>query len=319
MQGTAARSDTEVLLVGPLAPRMAEMVAEAFPVHELPANPRREAFLAEVGDGIRAIATGSSRAVVDKALLDKLPNLEIISSFGVGHDHIDLDAAQARRIAVTTTPDILNDEVADTAIALLLSTIRQIPRAEAYLRSGLWPQGAFGYSQSLRDRCVGILGLGRIGAAIARRLEGFDVPIAYHGRTKQIGQPYRYFESLEDMAAHVDTLIIAAPGGSSTERLVDEDILRALGPRGVLINIARGSIVDESALIEALQSGTILAAGLDVFANEPHVPSELLALDQLVLLPHIGSASEFTRGRMIELVIENLRAWDSGQQLLTPL
>jgi lactate dehydrogenase-like 2-hydroxyacid dehydrogenase len=243
-----------------------------------------------------------------------------VSSFGVGYDRIDTRAAAQRGIVVTNTPDVLTEEVADTTLGLLLATVREMPQAERYLRAGRWPEGDFRYSRAtLRNRTAGIVGLGRIGRAIARRLDAFLVPVAYHNRSRQTDVAYRYYDSLVAMARDVDILIVVTPGGDGTRHLIDAMVLEALGPNGILINIARGSVVDEQALIHALRNGTVLAAGLDVFEREPHVPVELMALDNVVLLPHIGSASVYTRDAMDQLVVDNLVAWFDGRGPLTPV
>jgi lactate dehydrogenase-like 2-hydroxyacid dehydrogenase len=257
---------------------------------------------------------------VDDALLAALPKLQIISSFGVGYDHIDANAAARRGIIVTHTPDVLTEEVADTAIGLLLNTVRELPQSERYLRAGKWPAGNFPLSRAtLRDRTVGMVGLGRIGIAIARRLEAFGVPVVYHTRHPRPELGYRHYPRLVDMARDVDTLIVIVPGGPATKNMIDAEILAALGPNGIVINVARGSVIDEPALIAALREGTILAAGLDVFVAEPNVPEELLAMDNVVLLPHVGSASEFTRAKMDQLLVDNIRAWAAGKPPLTPV
>src|SRR3984957_2851622 len=229
---------------------------------------------------------------IDDALLATLPKLQIISSFGVGYDHIDANAAARRGIVVTHTPDVLTEEVADTAVGLLLFTGRGLPRAERHVRAGQWPKGHYPLSRAtLRNRTVGLVGMGRIGLAIARRLDAFGGPVVYHTRTKRPELAYRHYAGLTDMARDVDTLIVIVPGGGKTRNMIDAEVLEALGPHGILINVARGSVVDEHALIAALKAGKIMAAGLDVFANEPEVPAELLAMDNVVLLPHLGSAS----------------------------
>jgi len=214
---------------------------------------------------------------------------------------------------------VLDDEVADTAMALTIMAVRRLPQAERFLREGKWVENSFPLTASLRGRTMGILGLGRIGRAIADRAKSFGLDIAYHGRREQPDVPYRYHASLLDMAKACDILMVAAPGGPETRRLVDAEVLRALGSDGVLINIARGSLVDEQALIEALRTGVILAAGLDVLDNEPHVPAELIALDNAVLLPHVGSASVKTRRAMADCVVDNLVAWSEGRPPLTPV
>ena len=257
---------------------------------------------------------------IDDALLATLPKLQIISSFGVGYDHIDANAAAKRGIVVTHTPDVLTEEVADTAIGLLLNTVRELPQSERYLRAGKWPEGNYPLSRAtLRDRTVGMVGLGRIGIAIARRLEAFGVPVVYHTRQPRPELSYRHYPQLVDMAPDVDTLIVIVPGGAATKNMIDAKVLEALGPNGIVINVARGSVIDEPALIAALREGKILAAGLDVFVAEPHVPEELLAMDNVVLLPHVGSASEFTRAKMDQLLVDNIRAWAAGKPPLTPV
>ena len=261
-----------------------------------------------------------AHAPVDEAYMRQFPNLEIIASFGVGYDNIDAKAAARRGIAVTNTPGVLDDEVADTALGLMLMTVRQLPQAERYLRAGQWSaKGAFPLSPSLRGRTVGVLGLGRIGKAIARRVSAFGLDVVYHGRHAQTDVPYRYYSSLIDMARAADILIVVAPGGPATRHIINAEVLEALGPDGVLINIARGSLVDEKALIEALRTGKILAAGLDVFEKEPNAPEELISLDNAVLLPHVGSASVKTRRAMAECVVSNVFAWADGKAPLTPV
>ena len=295
-----------------------DLIGARLPLHRLWLEPNPDLWLAEWGPRIRAIAVaGHIRA--DEAYMRRFPSLEIISSFGVGYDHIDAKAAARLGIIVTNTPGVLDDEVADTALGLMLMAVRQLPQAERYLRAGLWPKSAYPLTPSLRGRTVGIVGLGRIGKAIATRVSAFGLDIVYHGRNPQAGVGYRYYPSLVEMAKASDILIIVAPGGPSTRHIVNAEVLEALGPDGVLINIARGSLVDESALIEALRTGKILAAGLDVYDNEPNVPAELIALPNAVLLPHVGSASVKTRQAMAECVVENLFGWADGKPPLTPV
>jgi lactate dehydrogenase-like 2-hydroxyacid dehydrogenase len=297
---------------------ISELIAKRLPLHRLWLEPNPDLWLAEWAPRIRAIAlAGHFRA--DDAYIQRFPSLEIIASFGVGYDHIDAKAAARQGIIVTNTPGVLDDEVADTALGLMLMTVRQLPQAERYLRAGFWPKGAYPLTPSLRDRTVGIIGLGRIGRAIATRVSAFGLDVVYHGRNPQADVAYRYFPSLVDMAKASDILIVVAPGGPSTRHIVNADVLEALGPDGVLINIARGSLVDEAALIEALKTGEILAAGLDVYENEPSVPAELIALPNAVLLPHVGSASVKTRQAMAECVVANLFAWADGKPPLTPV
>ena len=248
------------------------------------------------------------------------PELEIVASFGVGYDHIDALAAGKRGIIVTHTPDVLTEEVADTAIGLLICTVRELPQAERYLRGGKWRKGNYPLSRAtLRNRSVGLIGMGRIGLAIARRLEAFGMPIAYHARRPRPGLAYRHYAGLIDMARDVDTLIVIVPGGAATRNMIDANVLEALGPDGILINVARGSVVDEPALIAALRARKIMAAGLDVFVAEPEVPDELLTMENVVLLPHLGSASVFTREKMDQLLVDNILAWAAREPPLTPV
>ena len=251
---------------------------------------------------------------------ERLPTLEIIASFGVGYDGIDLAAAAERGVIVTNTPDVLTEEVADTALGLLLMTVRELSAAERYLRAGRWPaEGPYPLSPSLRDRTVGIVGLGRIGMAIARRLDAMRVRVVYHSRRARADASYRHYDNLRAMAADADVLLVIVPGTAATRHLVNAAILEALGPNGILINVGRGSVVDEAALVSALKAGTIRSAGLDVFANEPHVPADLIALPNAVLLPHVGSASVHTRNSMGELVVDNLKSWFHDGRPLTPV
>jgi len=271
----------------------------------------------EARAGIRGVAVAGGHKRIDGAWMDTLPELEIVSSLGVGYDHVDAREAARRGVVVTHTPDVLTGEVADLAMCLLLSTIRQIPQADRFLRAGHWLKGAMPLTTTLRERKVGILGLGRIGKAIAKRLDASDVTVEYHGRNPQEGVSYRYHPTLLGMAKACDVLLVVASGGAETHHIVNAEVLKALGPDGILINVGRGSVVDEAALIEALQNKTILSAGLDVFEDEPRVPPALIALDHVVLLPHVGSASVYTRKAMAQLVVDNLVAWFDGRGALT--
>lgn len=272
----------------------------------------------EMATSVRGIA---NFAGVNAALIDALPNLEIIASFGVGYDSVDARHAAGRGIVVTNTPDVLTEEVADTALGLLINTVRELPRAEAYLRAGRWEgEGAYKLTRAtLRGRRAGIFGMGRIGMAIARRLEAFGLSVAYHNRRQVEGLAYDYHPTLVSLAEAVDTLISVVPGGASTSKAVDMEVLKALGPNGVFVNIGRGSTVDEEALIAALSDGTILAAGLDVFADEPRVPQALIDLPNASLLPHVGSASVHTRNAMADLVADNLESWFRKGEAITPV
>ena len=298
---------------------VADSIAERLPLHRLWLEADPDAWFAQWGPLIRAVATGGPHLAMDEAFMRRLPNLEIIASFGVGYDLIDARAAARSGVIVTNTPGVLDDEVADTAMGLTIATVRRIPQAERFLRSGQWRGGPFPLTASLRDRTLGILGLGRIGRAIATRARAFGLEVVYHGRNPKADVPYRYYPSLIEMAKACDILIVTAPGGPATRHIVNAEVLDALGPDGVLVNIARGSLVDEAALIEALRTGQILAAGLDVFENEPQVPDELIALDNAVLLPHVGSASARTRRAMADCVVANLFAWAEGKPPLNPV
>jgi lactate dehydrogenase-like 2-hydroxyacid dehydrogenase len=315
-----AGDKAEVLM---LAPKQAilEGLEKAFTVHKLWEAPEREAFLGAIAPRVRAIAsTGGPVPRIDAALMSRLPDLEIVSSFGVGYDHVDSRWAGAHGIVVTNTPDVLTEEVADTALGLLLCTVREFPQAERYLRAGKWVEKNYPLTPAtLRDRTVGMVGLGRIGKAIARRLDAMQVPVVYHARHAQPDVPYRHYGNLIDMARDADVLLVVTPGGTETKNLIDAKVLEALGPNGILLNMARGSVVDEPALIEALREKKILAAGLDVFVNEPEVPSELIEMEQVVLFPHLGSASVHTRRAMDQLVVDNLIAWGAGKPPLTPV
>jgi lactate dehydrogenase-like 2-hydroxyacid dehydrogenase len=296
---------SEILMTAPMHPTVVRALDDKFTLHRLWEHPEPQAFLAAKGADIRGLATSSLYGRVSDDLLDRLPALEIIASFGVGYDHVDVASAVRRRVVVTHTPGVLDEEVADLTIGLLLD--------------GHWRNGAFPLSPTLRGRRVGIVGLGAIGKAVARRLEGFDVPIAWHGRSPQPDMPYEYHPTLIGLAHASDVLIAIVPGGAHTRHMIDRAILAALGVDGVLINVSRGSVVDERALIEALESGTILAAGLDVFEDEPRVPEALIAMPNLVLLPHIGSGSVATRDAMSQLVADNLGTWFATGQPVSPI
>lgn len=309
-----------LLFVGPPLPSVRAALEERFAAYDLPADPQgQEHLFGERGDRIRAIANGAG-VKVPSSLMGRLPALEIVANFGVGYDSVDAAWAGRHGIVVTNTPDVLTEEVADLAIALLLATLREVPQADRYLRAGGWRERPYPLSRgTLRGRKVGILGLGRIGTAIAARLVPFGVEIAYCTRRPRPEVPFRYFDSLLAMAEAVDTLIVIAPATAETRNIVDAAVLRALGPEGVVVNVARGSLIDEAALAAALRDGTILGAGLDVFVGEPNVSAELIAQDNTVLLPHIGSASAHTRRLMGDVVVANLIAWADGQPPVTPV
>ena len=311
-----------LLMTGPMMTLIEEQLDQTFDVHRLKEPADLESVVASVGESLEAICTGGHTGVkVTDALMGRLPKLRIIGNFGVGYDSVDAPAAGKRGIVVTNTPDVLTEEVADTTLGLLLMTVRELAQAEHWLRAGKWPKhGDYRLTPgSLRDRSIGILGMGRIGMAIARRLEAFGLPISYCTRRQRADLPYTYYPSAVELAKAVDTLIVITPGGPETKGIVNAEVLEALGPRGILINMARGSCVDEAALMKALRGGTILAAGLDVFVNEPNVDPELLTLPKTVLLPHVGSASVHTRNKMGQLVVDNLKAYAERKPPLTPV
>ncbi|MDP3896573.1 MAG: 2-hydroxyacid dehydrogenase [Mesorhizobium sp.] len=313
----AGTADTTILIPGRLHEYAIERIGAAFRVVRIEkADP---ALLSP--DMIGQVRGIAAMTTISAAFIDALPQLEIIASFGVGYDAVDARHAGSKGVMVTNTPDVLTEEVADTALGLLINTVRELPRAEAWLRAGRWvSEGNYPLTRNtLRGRRAGIFGMGRIGLAIARRLEAFGLPVSYHNRRPVEGAAYPWHASLVELAASVDTLISVAPGGAATEKAVDRAVLEALGTDGVFINIGRGSTVDEDALAVALADGTIRAAGLDVFRDEPRVPANLLALDNASLLPHVGSASVHTRKAMAALVADNLDRWFAAGEALTPV
>ena len=304
----------EIVVAAALPAVTMATLEDSFTVHRL-----WQGVAPEVLARVHGLAVSTLAGAVGEALFAQMPALRVVANFGVGYDNIDIAAAVARGLVVTNTAGVLDEEVADLTLGLLLATLRQIPTAERFLRDGQWLQHNFALSPSLRGRRVGIVGLGGIGKAIARRLSGFAVEIAYHGRTEQAGVAWPWFSSVEALALACDVLIVVVPGGSATRHLIDARVLTALGSDGVLINVSRGTVVDETALIYALRAGTILAAGLDVFEHEPNVPQALLDCDNAVLLPHIGSASQITRQAMGQLMTDNLVAWFATGRALTPV
>lgn len=309
----------EIVMPAPMSSGVIAALNERFVVHRLWEHADPQSLLATVASRVRGLAVSSLAGRIGSDWFERLPALEIVANFGVGYDGIDATAAAARGIVVTNTPGVLDEEVADLTVGLLLATLRRMPQADRHVRTGAWAEKSFPLSPTLRGRRIGILGLGAIGKAVARRLEAFGVPIAYHGRSQQPDIRFDYHASPAALAGACDVLIAIVPGGRGTQHLVDAAVLEALGPEGVFINVARGSVVDQNALIAALQGGTILAAGLDVYADEPNVPDSLRALPNTVLLPHIGSASHRTRDAMGKLVVDNLCAWFDRGQALTPV
>jgi lactate dehydrogenase-like 2-hydroxyacid dehydrogenase len=315
-----ASEKADILLLGPPRPLVVDALSAAANVHKLAETKDRNALFAELAQRVRAMAVCGPVEPINEALMSRFPCLEIVSSFGVGYDHVDAKWAGAHGVTVTNTPDVLNEEVADTALGLLLCTVREFPQAERYLRAGKWVEKSYPLTKAtLRDRKVGMVGMGRIGKAIARRLDAFGVPVVYHARNPQAGVAYRHYPSLLDMARDVDTLMVIVPGGLSTQNMINAAVFDALGPNGILINMARGSVVDEPALIQALRDRKIMSAGLDVFVKEPNVPKELIEMENVVLFPHLGSASVATRRAMDQLMVDNLLAWAAGKPPLTPV
>lgn len=308
----------EILMIGPMLPSVMEQLDRTCTVHRYWKADDRARLLAEVGQRIRAVATDGHHGCPPE-VMEAAPALEVIASYGVGYDAIDIDAARARNIRVTNTPEVLNDAVAELAIGLMLALCRRIVDADAFVRKAKWPHGNYGLTAELTGRTVGILGLGRIGKEIARRAQAMKMQVVYHGRNRQSDQPFPYFADLAEMARASDWLVVVAPGSASTSGIVSRAVLEALGPEGNLVNVARGSLVDEAALVEMLKDGGIAGAALDVFEDEPRVPEALFALPNVVLSPHQASATHRTRTAMGDLVVRNLAAHFAGHPLISPV
>ena len=306
-----------ILSVAKLWPRYMQALQEVFEVHDR-THQLDPAQFATIAPRIRAIA-GGGESMVGSDLLAQLPALEMISIFGVGYDGVDVAAARARGVPVTNTPDVLTGEVADLGITLLLSIARRVPQADKFVREGKWPAGPFPLARKVSGSRLGIVGLGRIGQAIADRASAFGMSIAYTTRTRRVDSPYAYYPSAEALAHEVDFLMVITPGGAGTRGLINAQVLAALGSKGYLINVARGSVVDEPALVHAVTSGVIAGAALDVFADEPNVPEALRNCDNVVLTPHIASGTWETRAAMADLAFANLQAHFAGKPLLTPV
>ncbi len=309
-------SKPDLLLMAPIYPPTMAQLDAAYTMHRYWEAQDKPALLARLKDGCVAAATsGSSGISADE--IRALPKLKIVSCFGVGYDGVDTAAAKAAGIKVTNTPDVLNECVADTSMMLVLATVRRAVFNDRYVREGKWAKGNAPLTDKVWGETLGIVGLGRIGKAIAKRAEGFGMKIVYHGRHKQAGVPYEYFADLKEMAKAVRVLLLILPGGKATEKMVDADVLAALGKKGYLVNVSRGSNVDEAAVLKALQEGSIGGAGLDVFVDEPRMSEEFFKLDNVVLQPHVGSGTVSTRTAMGQLVVDNLAAWFAGKPLLT--
>ncbi|UQY36915.1 2-hydroxyacid dehydrogenase [Pseudomonas fulva] len=308
----------QLLMIGPLSPALVERIEQTYRVHRFWEIDDQPGWLRTHADSIDAIATSGvfgARA----ELIEALPNLKAIISFGVGYDAIAVDTAKKRGITVTNTPGVLDNCVADTAVAILLDLGRRISEADRFVRAGEWQNARFPLAGSIGGKVCGIVGMGNIGRAIAKRVEAFGMTVIYHNRRRRDDVAYTYHETLEGLLEAADYAVLVVPGGSATDKLIGAEQLRALGPKGYLVNIARGSVVDEQALVTALQRGTIAGAALDVFADEPQVPAALLALDNVVLTPHIGSGTHETRQAMADLFFANLDGFFRQGKAVTPV
>jgi lactate dehydrogenase-like 2-hydroxyacid dehydrogenase len=308
----------DLLVTGRMYPPTLAALNEAYTTHNLYEAADRNALLASLADRVTAVASSNSGGI-DADTIGKLPKLKVIAHFGVGYDTVDVDAARARNVAVTNTPDVLTEEVADLTLALLLATVRRVPQGDRYVREGQWLKGPMALTDSVQGKTLGIIGIGRIGRAIAKRAAAFNLRIVYQGPNQKTDVSWPYFADPVALARDADIVIAACPGGEATRGLVSRAVIDAIGPQGTFVNIARGSVVDEPALIEALKEGRLGAAGLDVFDDEPRVPEAFLTMDNVVLQPHVASATHPTRKAMGQLVIDNLAAHFAGKPLVTPV
>ncbi len=307
----------EVLVTGPFYEPSLEWLGREFTTYDLYTAKDRQAMLAEVGPRVRAIA-GTGRS--DATLIQSLPKLEIIANFGVGYDNVDAVAARARKVMVTNTPGVLNEAVADTTLSLILAIERRVVAADRYLRAGKWvANGNYPLTRHLGDLKLGILGLGRIGKEIAKRAAAFGMQVQYHSRTRQSDVAYPYFPSVLELAKSSDVLVCILPGGAGTRHMINEEVMKALGPEGTLVNVARGSVVDTEALVRCLKDGSLGAAAIDVYDKEPETPEALWPLENVVLTPHLGSGTHATRKKMGDLVVQNLIEHFAGRPVLTPV
>ncbi|CAN0878217.1 Hydroxyphenylpyruvate reductase [Linum grandiflorum] len=311
-----------ILMTKPILPYLQQELDSRFTVLKLwetPPNTTTAQFLQQHSDAIRAVVVDGSSGLTQE-LMTALPKMEIVASSSVGMDKIDLGKCREKGIRVTNTPDVLTDDVADLAIGLILSVLRNLAACDRYVRSGLWVKGEFKLGTKFTGKSVGIVGLGRIGRAIAMRAEAFGCQISYHSRTsKPDTNNYKYYSSVVDLATNSDILVVACALTDETRRIINRQVIDALGPRGVLVNIARGAIVDEAELVSALVEGRLGGAGLDVFEKEPNVPEQLMELENVVMLPHVGSGTLETRMAMADLVVGNLVAHFQHKELLTPV
>jgi hydroxypyruvate reductase len=308
----------DLLIVGPMFGPTLKVLDDTYATRKLWLAPDREAFLSGEAQLCTAAATTGGRGM-DAALMARLPRLKMLANFGVGTDAIDLGAAKARGIAVSNTPDVLTEDVADLAIALLLAAVRRVPAGDRYVRASKWLEKPMMLTDSVQGKTLGVIGMGRIGKAIARRAEAFNLKIAYQGPNRKADLAWPYFPTVAAMAKECDFLVAACPGGEATRRIIDRAAIDALGPTGVIVNIARGAVIDEPELIAALQEGRLGGAGLDVFVDEPRVPEAFFAMENVVLQPHVGSATFPTREAMGQLVIDNLALFFAGKPLKTPV
>lgn len=287
----------EVLQMGPMYAPTQKQMDESFKLHKLWQAPDREAMLRDLAGHITAVAT-SGRSGIDAATIARLPKLKLVSHFGVGVDTVDVDAAKRHGVTVTNTPDVLTEDVADIAIVLLLAAVRKVAAGDRYVRERQWLKAPMPLTDTIQGKSLGVVGMGRIGRAIARRAEAFNLKVAYQGPNRKADVAWPYYADPVALAKEVDFLVAACPGGPATQGLVSRAALEALGPTGVVVNISRGSVIDEPAMVELLKAGKLGGAGLDVFADEPRVPEELFAMDNVVLAPHVGSATHTTRAAM---------------------
>ena len=307
----------QILTVSRLPPVYLDALHAIYTVHDRLHESDPAAFERTAPHIVAIAASGESKVPAD--LMARLPALKLVSVMGVGYDGVDVAAAKERGVMVTHTPDVLNDEVADTAIGLMLCAARQLPAADRHVRAGQWLNGPMALSRKMTGARLGIVGMGRIGKAIAHRAQAFSMSVAYTARSAKTDLPYAFFSTPAELAAHSDFLVLITPGGAATRKMINAEVLHALGPKGILVNVARGSVVDEAALIDALQSGALGGAALDVFEDEPRVPQALMDMPHVVLAPHIGSATRETRQAMADLALNNLGAHFAGQPVLTPV
>lgn len=307
-----------VLVMWPIRPNAMAQLEATYELHHHYSTEDKEALLSRVDNDVQAVVTTGEIGVAN-AVVDRLPRLSIVSCFGVGVDAIDVKACSTRQIPVTNTPDVLSKDVADMGLGLTLMILRQMGAADRFVRAGKWASEAMDYGTCAAGKTMGIIGLGRIGQELAKRAQAVEMQVAYYSRRPVAGVDYPYYASASELAAAVDVLALCCPGGTATRHLVNGEVLEALGPSGYLVNIARGSVVDEEALVTALEQGGIAGAALDVFADEPHVPEQLIAMENVVLQPHRASATNETRDAMAQLVVDNLAAHFAGRPLLTPV